>query len=162
MASQFFQSAGKHSVTKYISTDANYMPWVEAILRVSMEPTYCYGREMELIAYNTHSLTFQTATPDDLVDVHTVFNFLSSIYAGTEKAIHAITRTYQFHCPGFFTLEVLKTGQIVQGRAWPVMANGTLLGVVISGWIDGPALSQKQDGICVQSRSKAINAPFLL
>lgn len=162
MAGQLFQSRANNIVTTYISTDLDYQPWVEAILRVCTEPTYCYGRKMELIAYNTHSVVVQAAVPDDLVDVHTVFNYLSRIYTGTEDAIHAITNTYRLHCPGSFTLEVLKTGQIVQGRAWPVMANGTLQGVVISGWIDGPALSQKQDGICVQSRSKAINAPFLL
>jgi hypothetical protein len=162
MASQIYQAAEYITVTNNFSPDADYRPWVDAILSCTQESTYIYGRKMELIAYNNRWGTLNGSEPADLANVHTVFRYLSRTYSGTERAIHAITTTYRFHHPGFFDLEVLKTGKIVHGRAWPVLGDGTLMGVVISGWIDGPTLSKKQDGICVQSRSKTTHDHFLL
>lgn len=160
MASHIYQAAEYITVTDNFSQDSDYRPWVDAILRSAPTSTFIYGRRMELLAYNNRWGTLNGSKPSDLCNVHTVFRYLSRTYSETDRAILAITATYETHRPGFFELQVIRTGHIANGRAWPVLSEGNLLGVVISGWIDGPALSQGQDGRRAQSWSTTILDPF--
>ena len=160
MTSQIYQAAEYITATNNFSPDSDYRPWVDAILRSAPSSTYVYGRKMELLAYNNRWGTLNGSKPSDLANVHTVFRYLSQTYSDTERAILAITATYETHRPGFFDLRAIKTGHIAHGRAWPVLSDGNLLGVVISGWIDGPALSVEQDGLRAQSLSTTILDPF--
>lgn len=142
MASQIYQAAEYITVTNNFSTDADYRPWIDAFLSSSPTSTHVYGRKMELLAYNNRWGTLSGSKPADLANVHTVFQYLSRTYSGTEKAIRAIVGTYKSQLPSFCDLRVIKTGQIIHGKAWPVLSEGNLWGVVISGWIDGTKLSQ--------------------
>ncbi len=127
-----YQAPDVMFVNDHCRTENDYVPWLVASLERCKDSVHIYGKKQELLFYNNRFRTFDQATDIDLLNLYTVFSYLQKIYCNTKEAIDSILGIYANPTPRFFNLFTANNGPAVQCRAFPVLKNGKLLGVVVA------------------------------
>jgi transcriptional regulator with PAS, ATPase and Fis domain len=102
----------------------------KSIASCSTESVTIFDKRKRIIHFNNRFGTFDGAEPDDLLDLYTLFGYLSHCYINWREAMETIKRVFDDCIPREFEHKH-KDGWSCYGRAWPVMVNGTLGGVVL-------------------------------
>ena len=129
---QVYQKPDAMFATKPYRIDNHYFPWLAASLENCDDSVQVYGKAQELLFYNNHHRLFDHAAELDLLNVYTVFSYLQKTYINTKDAIDIILNIYKNPTPRFFNLYRIDTELIVECRAYPVLKQEKLLGVVVT------------------------------
>jgi hypothetical protein len=132
MSWQIYQVPDAIVAKNHCRTENEYVPWLVASLECCNDSVHIYGKKQELLFYNNRFRVFDQATENDLLNLYTVFSYLQKTYCNTKEAIDSILGIYTNPAPRFFNLFTANSGPAVQCRAFPVLKNGKLLGVVVT------------------------------
>jgi hypothetical protein len=132
MSWQIYQVPDAIVAKNHFRTENEYVPWLVTSLKCCNDSVHIFGKKQELLFYNNRFRTFDQATENDLLNLYTVFSYLQKTYCNTKEAIDSILGIYTNPAPQFFKLFAANGGPAVQCRAFPVLKNGKLLGVVVT------------------------------
>jgi hypothetical protein len=133
MSWQIYQVPDAIVAKNHSRAENEYVFWLVASLECCNDSVHIYGKKQELLFYNNRFQTFDQATENDLLNLYTVFSYLQKTYCNTKEAIDRILGIYANPTPRFFNLFTANNGPAVLCRAFPVLKNGKLLGVVVTG-----------------------------
>jgi len=132
MSWQMYQVPDAIVVKNHHRAENDNVPLLIASLEHYSDFVHIYGKKQELLFYSNRFQAFNQATEMDMLNLYTVFSYLQRLYSNTKDAIDSILGIYTKQTPRFFNLFTVSTETIVQFRAFPVLTNGKLLGVVVT------------------------------
>ncbi len=131
MSWQLYQAPDAIVINNHYRAENDYVHWLVASLEHCNDSVHIYGKKQELLFYNNLFLPFDQTTEVDMLNLYTVFSYLQKTYRNTKEAIDIILGIYTNPTPRFFSLFTGNNGSGVQCKAFPVLTNGKLLGVVV-------------------------------